>query len=56
MSEVSLDIRKKFFPFRVVMPWHRLSRGSVGVPSPAVPKARPYRALGNLGWWEVSLP
>ena len=44
----SLDIRKKFFPVRVVRHWNRLPREVVDVPSPEVFKARLDRALSNL--------
>ena len=44
-----LDIRKKFFPVRVVRPWHRLPREAVAAPSLEGLKARLDRALGNLG-------
>jgi len=40
----------------VVRPWHRLPREAVDAPSLEVFKARLDGALGNLGWWEVSLP
>uniref|UniRef100_A0A8C0EE48 Solute carrier family 25 member 14 n=1 Tax=Bubo bubo TaxID=30461 RepID=A0A8C0EE48_BUBBB len=45
-----LDIRKKFFPVRVVRHWHRLPREAVAAHSLAVFKARLDRALGNLVW------
>jgi len=51
-----LDIRKKFFPMRVVRPWPLLPRGAVAAPSLAGLKARLDGALSNLGWWERSLP
>ena len=44
-----LDSRKKFFPVRVVRPWHRLPREAVAAPSLAVFKARLDGALGNMG-------
>ena len=43
-----LDIRKKFFPVRVVRRWHRLPREAVAAPSLAVFKARLDGALSNL--------
>ena len=46
----------KFFTQRVVRHWHRLPREAVGAPSLEVFKARLDGALGNLVWWEVSLP
>jgi len=50
-----LDIRKKFFPTRVVRPWQRLPREAVAVPSLAVFKARLDGALSTLDWWKMSL-
>jgi len=50
-----LDIRKKFFPMRVVKHWPGLPRETVASPSLAVSKARLDGALSNLGWWKVSL-
>jgi len=50
-----LDIRKKFFPMRVVKHWPRLPREAVAAPSLAVLKARLDGALSNLVWWEMSL-
>jgi len=50
-SGFRLDIRKKFFPIRVVRPWHRLPREAVAAPSLAVFKARLDGALSNLVWW-----
>ncbi|KFO12329.1 hypothetical protein N312_11224, partial [Balearica regulorum gibbericeps] len=43
-----LDIRKKFFPVRVVRHWNRLPREAVAAPSLGVFKARLDGALGNL--------
>lgn len=43
----------KFFPQRVVRPWHRLPREAVGAPSLEVFKARLDGALGSLVWWEM---
>ncbi|KFW12623.1 hypothetical protein N326_06273, partial [Eurypyga helias] len=43
-----LDIRKKFFPERVVRHWRRLPREAVDAPSLEVLKARLEEALSNL--------
>ncbi|KFW00431.1 hypothetical protein N326_09344, partial [Eurypyga helias] len=43
-----LDIRKKFFPERVVRHWNRLPREAVDAPSLEVFKARLGEALSNL--------
>ena len=43
-----LDIRKKFFPVRVVRHWKRLPREAVAAPSLAVFKARLDGALSDL--------
>jgi len=50
-----LEIRKKFFPMRVVKHWPRLPREVVAAPSPAVFKARLDGALSNLVQWKMSL-
>ncbi|KFP61182.1 hypothetical protein N322_05492, partial [Cariama cristata] len=42
------DIRKKFFPVRVVSHWTRLPREAVDAPSLEVFKTRLGRALSNL--------
>ncbi|KFP98740.1 hypothetical protein N329_04605, partial [Haliaeetus albicilla] len=43
-----LDVRKKFFPVRVVRHWNRAPREAVDAPSLAVFKARLDGALSNL--------
>ena len=43
-----LDVRKKFFPVRVVRHWNRSPREAVDAPSLAVFKARLDGALSNL--------
>ncbi|KFQ95744.1 hypothetical protein Y956_15457, partial [Nipponia nippon] len=43
-----LDIKKKFFPMRVVRHWNRLPREAVDAPSLEVFKARLDGALSNL--------
>ena len=47
-GRLRLDIKKKFFPVRVVRPWHRLPREAVAAPSLSVFKARLDGALSNL--------
>ena len=49
------DMRKKFFPVRVVRPWPRLPRDAVAAPSLAVLKARMDGALSTLSWRKMSL-
>ena len=44
-----MDIRKKFFPERVVSPWHRVPREAVAAPTLAVSKVRLDGAWSNLG-------
>ncbi|KFZ56298.1 hypothetical protein N321_03417, partial [Antrostomus carolinensis] len=43
-----LDIRKKFFPVRVVRHWNRLPKEAVDAPSLEVFEARLDKALSNL--------
>jgi len=50
-----LDIRKKFFPMRVVRHWDRLPKEAVAAPSLAGLKARLDGALSTLVWWKMSL-
>ena len=54
-EHIRLDIRKKFFPMRVVKHWPRLPREAVAAPSLAGFKARLDGALSSLGWWKISL-
>ena len=51
-----LGRKKNLFTMRVVRHWARLPREAVDAPSLEVFKARLDGALGNLVWWEVSLP
>ena len=50
-----LDIRKKFFPVRVVRHWNRLPKEVVDAPSLEAFKARLDAALGSLVWWLATL-
>jgi len=50
-----LDVRKKFFPMRVVRHWNRLPREAVAAPSLAGLKARVDGAGSTLGWGKGSL-
>jgi len=50
------DLRKKFFPVRVVRTWLQLPREAVAAPSLAGLKSRLDGALSALGWWKGSLP
>ncbi|KFP06492.1 hypothetical protein N300_01665, partial [Calypte anna] len=47
-SRFRLDIRKKFFPVRVLKHWHRLLREAVDAPSLQAFKARLDGALSSL--------
>ena len=47
-SGLRLAMRKKFFPVRMVRPWHRLPREAVGAPSLEVSKASLEGALSSL--------
>jgi len=50
-----LDMRKKFFPMRVMKHWPSLPREAVAAPSLAGFKAKLDGALCTLGWWKMSL-
>jgi len=54
-GRLRLDIRKKFFPMRVVRHWPRLPREAVAATSLAGFKARLDGALSSLVWWKMSL-
>lgn len=47
---------RKFFPMRVVRPWHRLPRAAVDAPSLEMFKTGLGGALGYLAYWKVSWP
>jgi len=47
-GRIRLDIRKKFFPVRVVKHWKELPRGVVDAPCLETPKVRLDRALSSL--------
>ena len=51
-GRLRLEIRKKFFPMRVVKHCPRLPREAVAAPSLAGSKARLDGALSSLGWGE----
>ena len=51
-----MDVRRKFFPQRVVTHWNRLPKEVVDAPSLEALKARLDVALGSLVWWLVTLP
>ena len=50
-----LDIRRKFFPQRVVTHWNGLPREAVDAPSLEAFRARLDVALGSLVCWLVTL-
>ena len=52
---VRLDIRRKIFIQRVVMPWNTLPKEVVDAPSLEAFKARLDVALGSLVWWLTTL-
>jgi len=45
-----LNMRKNFFPLRVMEPWHRLPREVVESPSLEIFKTRPDKVLCSLLW------
>ena len=50
-----MDMRRKFFPQRVVTQWNRLPKEVVDAPSLEAFKARLDVALGSLVWWLATL-
>ena len=54
-QRLRLDIRRKFFPQRVVTHWNRLPKEAVDAPSLEAFKARLDVALGSLLWWLATL-
>ena len=50
-----LDVRRKFFTWRVVMHWNRLPKEVVDALSLEAFKARLDVALGSLVWWLATL-
>jgi len=50
-----LDMRRKFFPQRVLMHWNTLPKEAVDAPSLEAFKARLDVALGSLVCWLVTL-
>ncbi|NXU83329.1 LHX8 protein, partial [Xiphorhynchus elegans] len=55
-EQVRWAIGKKFFPVRVVRPWHRLPRDTVAAPSLEGFKARLDGAQSNTVLWKIFLP
>ena len=54
-GRLRLDIRRQFFPQRVVTHWNRLPKEAVDAPSLQALKARLDVALGILVWWLETL-